>query len=36
MGPKITIWPFGQNAAARAAYERLGYQEQTLKLARPL
>jgi ribosomal protein S18 acetylase RimI-like enzyme len=32
----MTLEVFGQNAAARAVYERLGYQEQTLKLAKQL
>jgi GNAT superfamily N-acetyltransferase len=32
----MTLEVFGQNAAARAIYQRLGYQEQTLKLAKPL
>jgi ribosomal protein S18 acetylase RimI-like enzyme len=32
----MTLEVFGQNAAARAVYDRLGYQEQTLKLAKPL
>jgi RimJ/RimL family protein N-acetyltransferase len=32
----MTLEVFGQNAAARAVYQRLGYQEQTLKLAKPL
>jgi ribosomal protein S18 acetylase RimI-like enzyme len=32
----MTLEVFGQNAAARAVYGRLGYQEQTLKLAKPL
>jgi len=32
----ITLEVFGQNAAARAVYQRLGYQEQTFKLAKPL
>jgi GNAT superfamily N-acetyltransferase len=32
----MTLEVFGQNAAARAVYARLGYSEQTLKLAKPL
>lgn len=32
----MTLEVFGQNTAARAAYARLGYQEQTPKLAKPL
>lgn len=32
----MTLEVFGQNAPARAVYARLGYQEQTLKLAKPL
>lgn len=32
----MTLEVFGQNAAARAVYERLGYRDQTLKLAKPL
>jgi GNAT superfamily N-acetyltransferase len=32
----MTLEVFAQNAAARAVYTRLGYQEQTLKLAKPL
>jgi ribosomal protein S18 acetylase RimI-like enzyme len=32
----MTLEVFGQNEAARAVYARLGYQEQTLKLAKPL
>jgi len=32
----ITLEVFAENRTARAVYERLGYQEQTLKLARRL
>jgi GNAT superfamily N-acetyltransferase len=32
----MTLEVFGHNAPARAVYQRLGYQEQTLKLAKPL
>jgi GNAT superfamily N-acetyltransferase len=32
----MTLEVFAQNTTARAAYARLGYQEQTLKLAKPL
>jgi GNAT superfamily N-acetyltransferase len=32
----MTLEVFAQNATARAVYARLGYQEQTLKLAKPL
>ena len=32
----MTLEVFGQNTAAREVYGRLGYQEQTLKLAKPL
>jgi ribosomal protein S18 acetylase RimI-like enzyme len=32
----ITLEVFAGNTAARAVYARLGYQEQTLKLAKPL
>lgn len=32
----MTLEVFGSNTVARAVYERLGYQEQTLKLAKPL
>jgi GNAT superfamily N-acetyltransferase len=30
----MTLDVFGQNETARAVYARLGYQEQTLKLAK--
>jgi ribosomal protein S18 acetylase RimI-like enzyme len=32
----MTLEVFGQNVAARAVYAKLGYREQTLKLAKPL
>jgi GNAT superfamily N-acetyltransferase len=32
----LTLEVFGANASARAVYERLGYREQTLKLAKEL
>jgi GNAT superfamily N-acetyltransferase len=32
----MTLEVFGRNTVARAVYQRLGYQEQTLKLAKPL
>lgn len=32
----LTLEVFAQNTSARRAYARLGYQEQTLKLAKPL